>query len=169
MTFVYWGAVDYGKHYLQEYAKANRKSFTNWMKTSAKKYSYTDKMIREHYYSDEVIRTENDIVDEKFELRSYTNYIKYIPRPKEYLERQKNKRKRNIFTDIKKCLPTDVIFPLYSNIIMQCNSYHEHKELIKNWGHFTEENIHFLRNCNNIMPYKEDISRYQQTPKAASH
>lgn len=161
MTFIYWAGVDYGKHHLQEYAKANRKSFTKWHKTSAKKFSYTnDKQIKEYYYKDETNRTEEDIIDKRFELRSYTNYIKYIPRPKEYLERQKNKRKRDIFTDIKKCLPTDIIFPLYGiwpGSIMQCNSYNGYKGIINDWGHMTEENIHFLRNCNNIVPYKEDI------------
>tara|TARA_B100001175_G_C19505796_1_gene640786 strand:- start:2474 stop:3271 length:798 start_codon:yes stop_codon:yes gene_type:complete len=146
MTFIYWGAVDTGKHHLQEYAKANKKSFVTWRKTSAKKYSFTsDKQIREYYYTDETNRTEEDLseYEEKFTLRKQPNYINYTPKNKNI----KKSIKRDIFTDIKKCLPIDLLFPLYGN----------NKEIIKNWGHFTDENIQWFRTCNNIVPYKKDI------------
>ena len=146
MTFIYWGAVDTGKHHLQEYAEVNRKSFVTWRKTSAKKYNYTkEKQIREYYYTDEITRTEEDLTEfkENFTLRKQPNYINYTPKNKN----KKKSIKRDIFTDIKKCLPIDLLFPLYGN----------NKQVIKNWGHFTEENIQWFRTCNNIVPYKEDI------------
>tara|TARA_B100000424_G_C22921296_1_gene490181 strand:+ start:168 stop:1019 length:852 start_codon:yes stop_codon:yes gene_type:complete len=165
MTFIYWGAFDFGKHHLQEYARANRKSYTKWMKTSAKKYSFTnDKQVKEYYYGNETVRTEEDIDDSRFELRCYDNYIKYIPKPKSDWERQYNKMRkdkfRGKFTDITKCLPSDLIFALYGvnyQNLQHCNSYNDYQKYINDLGLMTDENINFIRNCNNIVPYKENI------------
>tara|TARA_B100001175_G_scaffold101596_1_gene86095 strand:+ start:465 stop:1280 length:816 start_codon:yes stop_codon:yes gene_type:complete len=153
MTFVYWGLADTGKNHLQQYAKANKKTFVTWRKNCAKKYSFTnDKQIKEYYYIDEIIRKEEDLDYSYVGYKSRSrNYINNKPKLNEW----RIYREHDKFTDIKKCLPVDLLYPMHS--LKQINPQYSNNIDFRDWGHFTDENVQWLRTCNNIIPYKTNI------------
>ena len=151
MTIIYWGPVDSGKHHLREYAKANLKTWTKWEQFSATKYSYTDIMTREIFTNeDDTYVSTHEIIPWEGTRHTdcYINYKDFTTCDNsQMLEMRKNK---SLFTDIKRCLPTDLLLPLYAN---NGNVYK-----MQNYGKDQLSNsIEYIKTCRNIMPYKENI------------
>ena len=136
MTFIYWGAVDSGKHHVKHFAKINGKSWCKWERDFACKYSHTDIIHKDVYkelpldYSAGLLAKENGYVH--------------------YKDAQLRPQKTNLFVNIEWCLPCDIIFPMYSN--NNCRDKLREYALEQ-----ITPNIDFFKSCTNILPYKTDL------------
>tara|TARA_B100001175_G_scaffold101596_1_gene86096 strand:+ start:1277 stop:1942 length:666 start_codon:yes stop_codon:yes gene_type:complete len=127
MTHVYWGSVHSKKRYLQNYATINNKSWCKWDRFTATKFDTTD----------------------------VTKYFKVSPRSR--LNNRKGTEEKELFLDIKRVLPVDIIFPLY------CTKSWEKTEV--KWFMYDQldANIEFFNTCNNIVPYNTDLKGKAQS------
>tara|TARA_B100000902_G_scaffold274696_1_gene260540 strand:+ start:408 stop:1289 length:882 start_codon:yes stop_codon:yes gene_type:complete len=138
--------VDYGKHHLREYARANKKTFTKWEQFSATRFSFTDVTTREVFTNENVNVYSYKTTGYK-DVHSYTDcYINH----KEYVHDSNRADNKTIFVDIQKCLPTDILFPLYANngVVNKISTY---------GGEQLDNNIEYIKSCRNIVPFKTNL------------